>query len=154
VGEFSASIADKPATTTWNSENTLFAIWLGVNDVGNSNGNATNAPLWDKIISKYISQVEILYGAGGRNFAFLNVPPIQRTPLVLAESVPTQVHEGDVIASFNAKLTQAANSWAWEHWGTVVKVVDTQRPFNTACTFPPRSAKHPSPITTLMGAKL
>lgn len=136
VKEFSTSIASHPKTTPWTSQDTLFAIWLGVNDVGNSNGNATNAPLWDKIINKYFEEVDILYRAGGRNFAFLNVPPIQRTPLVLAESTAVQVHEGEVIASFNAKLANAAKAWSQRNWGTTVKVIDTQGPFNTALNHP------------------
>lgn len=136
VNEFCGSIATHPRITPWRSDNTLFAIWLGVNDVGNSNGNATNAPIWDKIITRYFREVDTLYRAGGRNFAFLNVPPIQKTPSVREQSTATQIHEGQVIASFNAKLANAANLWAKENRDTIVKVVDTQGPFNTALANP------------------
>lgn len=35
VTEFTNSIASHPSTTPWTSENTLFGVWMGVNDVGN-----------------------------------------------------------------------------------------------------------------------
>ena len=33
VDEFLASYADKPASAQWKSENTLFSVWIGINDV-------------------------------------------------------------------------------------------------------------------------
>lgn len=35
VAEFSSSIASHPASTPWTSNDTLFGVWMGVNDVGN-----------------------------------------------------------------------------------------------------------------------
>lgn len=35
VTEFTNSIASHPSTTPWTSENALFGVWMGVNDVGN-----------------------------------------------------------------------------------------------------------------------
>ena len=36
VGDFLATAAAKPASTPWTSENALFSIWIGINDIGNS----------------------------------------------------------------------------------------------------------------------
>lgn len=130
VAAFKASIAYKPKSTSWRTDNTLFAVWLGVNDIGNSNGNATDAPIWDKIISRYFSQVDILYQSGGRNFALLAVPPTQRSPMVLAESTEIHDHWGEVILAYNKKLNKAANVWAKKNRGSVVRIVDTQAAFN------------------------
>lgn len=74
VKQFSSSIATKPSYAPWKTNNTLFAIWMGVNDVGNSWWNANEAELLVQIMDDYFEQVEILYSAGGRNFAFLSVP--------------------------------------------------------------------------------
>ena len=38
VSEFNEYLASKPAGAEWNSANSLFAIWIGINDVGNSAG--------------------------------------------------------------------------------------------------------------------
>ena len=34
--QFLASYADKPASAPWRSEDTLFSVWIGINDIGNS----------------------------------------------------------------------------------------------------------------------
>lgn len=36
VNQFLASYADKPASAPRKSENTLFSVWIGINDIGNS----------------------------------------------------------------------------------------------------------------------
>ena len=34
VNEFMGQAASKPATAPWTSENALFSIWIGINDIG------------------------------------------------------------------------------------------------------------------------
>lgn len=75
VKQFSGSIAKNPP---WTAEESLFAIWMGVNDVGNSYGQ-NDAVLLGRIQEDYFKQVEVLYQAGARNFAFLSVP--RKSPL-------------------------------------------------------------------------
>ena len=36
VNQFLDSYADKPASAPWSGENTLFSVWIGINDIGNS----------------------------------------------------------------------------------------------------------------------
>ena len=36
VNQFLGTVADKPATAPWTSENSLFSVWIGINDIGNS----------------------------------------------------------------------------------------------------------------------
>ena len=36
VNQFLTSYADEPASAPWSSENTLFSVWIGINDIGNS----------------------------------------------------------------------------------------------------------------------
>ena len=36
VNQFLASYVDSPASQSWASENTLFSVWIGINDIGNS----------------------------------------------------------------------------------------------------------------------
>jgi len=83
VEQFSNSIATKPSYAPWTATNSLFAIWMGVNDVGNSYGKENVSELHSKIMQDYFEEAEILYNAGARNFAFLNVPrmPIMVRPM-------------------------------------------------------------------------
>jgi len=133
---FSNNIASKPSYAPWTSANSLFAIWLGVNDVGNSYGNSGESALQTKILNQYIAQAQIMYNAGGRNFAFLTVPPINKTPLMLAESSSAQSEEATVIASFNSQLSSLASTFQSQNSGSKVVVVDTQAPFNAALNSP------------------
>lgn len=90
VSLFSNNLASKPSYAPWTSENALFATWIGVNDVGNKWSDSSWSTLSQTIINRYLSQTQILYNAGARNFLFLTVPPIQKTPMVLAESTATR----------------------------------------------------------------
>jgi hypothetical protein len=75
TNEFTALVASNPAFASWTAENSLFPIWMGVNDVGNSFYNTTAWPaLGNSILDAYFNCVKQMYDAGARNFAFLNVP--------------------------------------------------------------------------------
>lgn len=76
VTNFTDSIATHPAngTTPWTSDNTLFGVWMGVNDVGNSYYESNVTEILDAVMVKYFEQLQIMYDAGGRNFVLLSVP--------------------------------------------------------------------------------
>lgn len=73
VNQYSSSIASKPSYAPWTAENSLFAVWMGVNDVGNSYW-LNDGQLLGKIMDSYFGQIDKLFASGARNFAFLNVP--------------------------------------------------------------------------------
>jgi phospholipase/lecithinase/hemolysin len=136
VSIFSSTISSKPSYAPWASSNALFAIWIGVNDVGNAWGDSNWGTLAPEIIFAYISQVQILYNAGTRNFLILTVPPIQNTPLVLAESTATQTQEGVAVVTYNNLLESAISSFKSSNSGTTTYVLDTSVPFLTAINNP------------------
>lgn len=74
VTEFSNSIASHPSTTPWTSENSLFGVWMGVNDVGNTYYESNVTTILDDIMVVYFDQLQIMYDAGARNFVLLSVP--------------------------------------------------------------------------------
>jgi phospholipase/lecithinase/hemolysin len=108
-----------------------------VNDIGNSyyTGSTESATL-TAILKSYFGQMQILYNAGARYFVFLTVPPIQKTPLMLAEAASSQTLEAQTIATFNSELASSAASFASANSGTKYWVYDTQVPFNTAINNP------------------
>ncbi|QSZ35117.1 hypothetical protein DSL72_007982 [Monilinia vaccinii-corymbosi] len=79
---FFPTYAGKPETAPWSSNNTLFAFFDGVNDVGNPwwLGVAATDNLNERIMAVYHGLIDQLYYTGARNFAFLNVPPVDRSP--------------------------------------------------------------------------
>jgi hypothetical protein len=75
TNEFKPLVGSKPSTAPWTADNSLFSAWFGVNDIGNSYYNSAAYPaLANSILDVYFALAQQLYDAGGRNFAFLNVP--------------------------------------------------------------------------------
>ncbi|KZV98259.1 hypothetical protein EXIGLDRAFT_713182 [Exidia glandulosa HHB12029] len=115
--------------STWTGANSFVGIWIGINDIGNSYYNSGDrAAFNDVLLDRYFSQITALYTVGLRNFAFLNVPPVDRSPLVLlAQMLPQSgaATEKTVIADFNAKVKSRAAAFASSNSGAKTYVVDT-----------------------------
>ncbi|KAK0196260.1 SGNH hydrolase-type esterase domain-containing protein [Armillaria mellea] len=148
VNQFLTNYADKPSTTPWNSADTLFSVWIGINDIGNSYylGGDRDA-FSDTLLDAYFALVQQLVNTGARNFLFVNVPPIDRSPLMLAQSDWSQTTEKSVIEGFNTKLTARAASlkanhsdvatWIWDSNTAFTAILDnpTSYGFEDATTF-------------------
>ncbi|KAL2855952.1 hypothetical protein BJY01DRAFT_231388 [Aspergillus pseudoustus] len=82
-----ATTADGP----WTSASTLFAVWIGVNDINRSYMSdyvALNA----QIFAQYRAVLDNLYELGARNFLLLNAPPLERSPSVTGfETAPVRI---------------------------------------------------------------
>lgn len=74
VSTWNKNLASKPSYAPWTAENALAAIWIGVNDVGNSYTQSGEESRLDKDLDRYFEQLEILYKGGVRNYALLNIP--------------------------------------------------------------------------------
>ncbi|KAK4223487.1 hypothetical protein QBC38DRAFT_516820 [Podospora fimiseda] len=137
VAQFSNSIASKPSYAPWTAENSLFGVWMGVNDVGNSwwKGEEYDV-LVEAIMDTYFGQLQVLYDAGARNFALLSVPPIHRTPTMIDQGEWVTETEAASIAKYNAAITAHLAAFTEANPGVVAKIVDTAVPFNTALDNP------------------
>ncbi|RDL41893.1 Uncharacterized protein BP5553_01872 [Venustampulla echinocandica] len=118
--------ASKPSSAPWSSENTLFAIFDGINDVGNSwwQDLSTTTALNTAIFKVYRGLVDSLYDSGARNFAFLSVPPVDRAPQSLAQSAENQAQEKADIEAWNTLLNDMAKSLKKEKPDVNVFIVD------------------------------
>ncbi|KAL4256589.1 SGNH hydrolase superfamily protein [Pleurotus pulmonarius] len=63
----------KPEWAHWNSNDTIFMTWVGINDCA-----LTRADRFAASMKVYFEAQEAIYSAGGRNFVFINVPPVGR----------------------------------------------------------------------------
>lgn len=108
-----------PSAPDWSSADTLFAAWIGINDVGNSywKGADELAALYDQIFAVYKAAVDTLYEAGGRNFVFVNVPPVDRSPLILGQGADAQALEKAALADFNGRIEKLADGLKTSHEG-------------------------------------
>lgn len=148
VNQFLTNYASKPSTTPWNSRDTLFSVWIGINDIGNSYYLSGDRDAFsDTLLDAYFALVQQLYNTGARNFLFVNVPPIDRSPLMLAQSDWSQTTEKSVIEGFNTKLTARTASlkanhsdvttWIWDSNAAFTAILDdpTSYGFEDATTF-------------------
>jgi hypothetical protein len=74
VEEFSGSIAEHPDYAPWTSQDSVFGVWMGVNDVGNSFWLENVDEVLGAAVDRYFEQLQIMYDAGARQFALLTVP--------------------------------------------------------------------------------
>lgn len=60
----------------------LVAVWIGINDVGDSDALAVDFPsFYEELVSTMFAQaVAPVYAAGYRNWLFMKLPPLDRTP--------------------------------------------------------------------------
>jgi len=133
--EWFPNYAAQDPEVKWSSDDTLFAIFDGINDVGNSwwkNQTAMN----NAIFAVYRGLVDELYQAGARNFAFLNVPPVDRSPLAMANEVLDQSTEHMDILAWNNALTKMAQSAKTANPDINVFTVDTNKIFTQVLNNP------------------
>ncbi|KZT36934.1 hypothetical protein SISSUDRAFT_988434 [Sistotremastrum suecicum HHB10207 ss-3] len=136
VNEYLNSIATKPASTPWTSANTLFSVWIGINDIGNSYYNGQGSAFNTILINAYFALVQKLYNSGARNFLFINVPPIDRSPLMLAQPAASQAQEKTAIADFNSQLVNAIASFSADNTGVTTWLWDSNAAFTTVLNSP------------------
>lgn len=137
---FSNAYAAKTAPA-WTGADSVFAFWIGVNDIGNSywNGADATSALNTKIVDVYQGLAKELYEAGARNFVWLTTPPVDRTPMLLAENADAQKLCKDDVADFNGRVNamaknvttwEAANSWVVDANGVFNGVLDNVAKFD------------------------
>ncbi|KAF2234424.1 carbohydrate esterase family 16 protein [Viridothelium virens] len=116
-------------TVGWTSSNSIFSFFFGINDIGNSYYNQ-NATLYDVIISEYAGLVEKIYQTGGRNFLFLNVPPVDLSPgTAITYGSSASQQENTWISYFNNKISGLASNFTANHSDATTFVFDIHNVF-------------------------
>ncbi len=107
--------AGKKFADHWNSNNTLFAFYMGANDVIDVQF-VNNTKSWsqnlDDILNVYFSITEKIYDIGGRHFLFLNVPPLYDAPLNAGKKYQ---YLTNTVPYFNYFLKSKVVKFAKEH---------------------------------------
>lgn len=137
VNQFLSGAATKPASTPWKSANALFSIWIGINDIGNSYYlSGDRAAFSDTLLNAEFALVQKLYNVGARNFLFVNVPPIERSPLMLAQAASARAAEKTVITGFNSKLAAKVSAFKAANSGVSTWIWDSNASFTTILNSP------------------
>ena len=122
----------------WKSTNTLFTFFIGINDVGNSYASM-NSSLNSIIFSVYSGLLEQVYAAGARNFLFLNVPPVDRSPLTKysgPNATQNVAIEHADIADWNSRLVKLVGDLEARHGDTTALIFDTNGLFDAVLDDP------------------
>jgi len=134
VTQFNQILAPKPVGAKWSSDNSLFAIWIGINDVGNSFAwtNVTQVGFHQVLMARLFGQVEDLFEKGARSFLFLTVPPTNRAPLLIEQGPKSVAQIKAALADYNSQLAENVRAFQAKHSDLdQVTVFDTQPIFNT-----------------------
>lgn len=130
--EFLPTYGSHPASAPWTSGETLVAVWIGINDIGNSYWSQ-NSTLNPTIFAELSDLVESVYQTGAKNFLFLNVPPVERSPLTQSQGDNTEqgvkLEKAD-IADWNARVEDMAKNLTTAHADATTFVFDTYALFN------------------------
>jgi len=137
VAQFDSILAPKPAGAQWSSDNSLFAIMIGINDVGNSWSwtNVTQSGFHMTLLDRYFGLVEDLFSHGARSFLFINVPAIDRAPLFVndAQGAGATAKIRNSLADYNRQFASRVANFKAAHSADLdqVVLVDSNRLFNT-----------------------
>ncbi|QRV87353.1 carbohydrate esterase family 16 protein [Ceratobasidium sp. AG-Ba] len=127
VGLWTKYFGPHPSAAPWTSANSLFAIWIGINDIS----NVTQADFHKTLLDRYFSQVDILYKKGARSFLFVNVPPLERTPLFISQGQWSVDTVKASVADYNAQLAARVKNFMKSYKGLgQITVYDSNKLFN------------------------
>lgn len=130
-----------PEAPDWNSGNSLFTIWIGINDVVGSYARGPDGPegtkaLNERIFGTYTQLTEILYSHGARNFVFLNVPAVDRSPVITERGPRDVVLLAADLNDFNNMVTKMAWDLKHKYDGINAWVYDSRADFNRVLNDP------------------
>ncbi|KAF9014207.1 hypothetical protein BDQ17DRAFT_1342275 [Cyathus striatus] len=134
VSQFKQFLASKPAGAKWQSSDSLFAFWIGINDVGNSFPwtNVTKPQFYGVLLDRLETQLEELHTLGARSFLFLTVPPTDRAPLQIVQGPAVVAKFRPLVQSYNQILKATVAGFQAKHKDVNTALVfDTQPVFNT-----------------------
>ncbi|THZ02257.1 hypothetical protein D6C85_07772 [Aureobasidium pullulans] len=133
--EYLPIYASQSSIFPWTSDDTLFTIFIGINDIGNSY-SSQNATLTPTIFSELSGLVDQLYSTGARNFLFLNVPPVDQSPLTQAAGPASQTLEASAISDWNSRVVYLSKSLTHRHSDVTSFVFDTNKVFSRVIEHP------------------
>ncbi|KAJ5724630.1 hypothetical protein N7493_006358 [Penicillium malachiteum] len=111
------------------AEETLVAIWIGINDVGDSANYDVNFPTFYANLTKTLFEsAETLYDLGYRSYLIMNLPPTNRDPSNIGSSDPTP--NATQVVWYNDALTEHAEKFGKEKKDVEIRVFDANSRLN------------------------
>jgi len=125
---FLPGVGKKPAWAAWTECETLFVTWVGINDCAYLNIESVQ-----DVVDSLLSVQQDLYDAGARNFLFIDLPTIHRTPAVTSNMEAVVVKKFQI---WNKALRSGAQQFAKDHPDTTVLLFSSFEAFDTILNKP------------------
>lgn len=133
LNDYMPTYASKPPFAPWSDTNSLFAFFIGINDVENSY-RLNESQIDAFVFEEYKRLVDQVYRSGARNFMFLMVPTIERAPLTTGAAIGPSIGivetERTAIADWNTRLVNMASNLTSTYGDATAFVFDTYGLFN------------------------
>ncbi|GJJ15599.1 hypothetical protein Clacol_009877 [Clathrus columnatus] len=113
-------------------DESLVIWWIGINDTGDTvkNTSITNfTAFWEQEVKVYFEAVDMVYSRGLRNFLFINVPPEERSPAWVNDSINGPILKANIIL-FNNILHNFVESFKTKYLDTNVITFDVHTWFH------------------------
>ncbi|KAF1344469.1 hypothetical protein BDV97DRAFT_393066 [Delphinella strobiligena] len=123
---------------------TLVVIWIGINDILDTSSwtNVSFPSLYNNLLTTEFAAVEQIYQAGYRNFLFMNLPPLDKTPGNVAKGAEKARPNETMVGSWNDLLVGYVDAFTSSHRHSNT---------NTSSTSPThQKADDPTEITTIL----
>lgn len=129
------NVGPKPDYAPWKSDDSLFSVFVGTNDIGNTFGEpATMEAKLNAAQDRLFVNLGSLYDAGARKFLLVKVPPTNLTPLMKSIG-ETTTQAG--IAFWNDQLQSRIDNFKGTKEGVDVTLADPWRAWAGAVGYPP-----------------
>lgn len=76
-------LSEKPDFAPWTAANSVAAVWIGINDLGEPFWDGYRAPV-DELVERYFELLQDLYNDGLRKFVLLKVPRKSYLPSLMS----------------------------------------------------------------------
>ncbi|KAI8954820.1 carbohydrate esterase family 16 protein [Xylaria longipes] len=117
------------SSAPWESaDDVLAAVWVGINDVGESFWDNISAPV-ATILDRYFGLLDTLYADGLRNYVLFTVPPFDRAPAIINEPVDMVASLQSDIKTYNAELASRLATFKSKHSDVTAQLFDTAPTF-------------------------
>ncbi|KAL7928397.1 hypothetical protein V8C35DRAFT_333011 [Trichoderma chlorosporum] len=131
-----------PSPPEWTGSNTLFAIWIGINDIGATFAEGTTEAnsIDQQIFTEYLQLIDQLYTSGARNLVLISVPTIDRSPGTIARGPTVAEQEKSNVVQWNQQLVSMAEDTKSNHADMNLWIFDANALFtqllNNITSFP------------------
>jgi hypothetical protein len=128
---------------SWTSKRSIFASWIGINDINwcsllfSPTPHVTFQQCLTPRTNEYFILMDSLYNTGARNFFFVNMPPLQRAPMVTENGQKIVDDYAKGVALFNDHLLpKYVNNFTATHQGVNSIIYDAHSFFSKILDHP------------------